>query len=172
MVLLLERRSESKTATSWTTAAEELGGEIVVPDDPKGKAKIKGTSHGCTFVVEPVIIGSGRRQRVHTRYGVRYAGPGIRLHRMTAHGRSASSGPRAEQVTTGDPDFDARVFSESTDRTALIDFLTPERRQLVLKAIASWPGRIAPGVTDAQSQANEPEQKWKPKKKPWWRRGV
>lgn len=88
----------------------------------------------------------GQNNKAFTRFRLGLAPLGLGLKLKTEgffDGISKAFG--AKDITLGDPDFDAKVFVKGNNEAVIREYLTPERRRIVLNFLSSFAGAV---ITD------------------------
>jgi len=145
-IAILQRRAQG---VAWAGAASQLGmslesGAILQP------TTLQGQLESFPVIVDVVREGSGKNSRVYTRYRVSYPslGLGLRLGRETGVTRLIRFFG-VEDHAIGDEIFDRAFEIKADNESAVGTFLTPSRREMLLRLQAAYPGVV---IEDSQIQ--------------------
>ena len=143
------RIQRTRQLTAWQQAADELG--IAVEQGPWWRApQLTGSVSGLTTVVDIVSESSGNNNTTYTRYRVLYPslGLGLRLARESGFTKVVRFFG-AQDHTVGDEAFDQAFEVKGSDPAALAAYLTPGRRESLMRLQAAYPGSV---ITDDHIQ--------------------
>ena len=124
-----------QVSEAWSEAARSLG----LGYDAGGfgsSRKITGKHEGHVVVVDTFTRSHGKSSTTYTRYSVMHARPlGLGLNlRREGFFTGVAKAFGAQDIQIGDPAFDSLMLIKGADHQAVINFLTPERRNRIRQA--------------------------------------
>lgn len=133
-----------RVEAAWTDTANKLGLRYEPGGFLAGGRQISGNLNGQFVVVDTISRGSGNSRTTYTRFRVRYPnalGLGLRL---TREGFFSGIGKffGMQDIEVGDQAFDDQVMIKGSDPAAIVQFLTPGRRGLIVRALNSFQGLV------------------------------
>lgn len=137
----VQRRLSAIADREWDTAAEGLGLRHRRRGLSEGR-EMTGKVSGLRVRVDTVVRGSGNQKRMYTRYEVRHSrriGFALKLTREGVLSRIGKLLGRKD-IEVGDPGFDEKVKVSGRHPRRAAEFLTPSRRECILRALSADPG--------------------------------
>ncbi len=130
-----------RTIQSWGAAAREFGFEFAEPSMFGRRPRINGRWGNLSVEVEGIRTHSNDSSNTYTVYRIGFApiGPPMHLSRQT-NLPGFLQRLQGSDVAVGDQTFDDRVHIVSTAPAALVPYLTPARRNVVLHLVDRYRG--------------------------------
>ena len=128
-----------KSASAWELAGLDLG-LFYEPGGLMRGPQLHGVLNGVRVAVDTLSKTSGNRSTTYTRYLVYYTEPlglGLSLTRQGALSAVATFFG-AQDLELGDPNFDKHVVVKTRHPEGTRDFLNPDRRYRIWRALNTW----------------------------------
>jgi len=135
-------RSHARMNQAWQLVAGELH-LTFSPETFTKRAYLAGTIQGIGVEVKSVTESSGKSSNQYTRYRVSYPPLGVGLKMRASGGwQRLTRLLGAQDISTGDAEFDPEVTVKGDDEEAVRRLLTPARRMSVHRLMAEHRGTI------------------------------
>lgn len=142
LVGYLAWKSHQRTVETWRRVAHQLGLQAEVG---RGLSRpiISGNLNGLPVRIDTYTHRSGNSSTTYTRYVVGYKPLGFNF-RLKREGGLSFIGKLfgIEDVQVGDPVFDGAVKIKTSDRSRLLEVLTPSVRSGLFRLMASYPSAV------------------------------
>jgi hypothetical protein len=138
----MARNNSRRIAQSWNAAASQLGMSFDPGSVTRTKA-IEGLLQGHRVAVDTVVQSAGHKNhRRVTRYRVQFPEPLVEGLQLKQRGLFSAAAKLlgAQNIETGDADFDSRIVAKGRLPDRVASFLTRERRREVLNLFGKYRG--------------------------------
>lgn len=135
--IIMSAHQSKQLDQAWSNVARKLGLSYQAGSLMQERM-LSGTLDGCVLQVQTFTRGSGKNAKKYTRYRVNYPRPlGIELT-ITRQGfmSGLTKALGAQDIEVGDANFDQLAMIKGPDPRAVVEFLTPERRGKISRAMA------------------------------------
>lgn len=135
--IIMSAHQSKQLDQAWSNVARKLGLSYQAGSMMQERM-LSGTLDGCVLHVQTITRGSGKNAKKYTRYRVSYPRPlGIQFT-ITRQGfmSGLTKALGAQDIEVGDPHFDQLAMIKGSDPPAVVEFLTPERRGKIARAMA------------------------------------
>jgi hypothetical protein len=142
LIVKAVRGHSRRVTAAWNAAAAQLG-MTFDPGSLTRKKNMHGIVNGNRIEIATITRSAGSKgQHTATRYRVHYPAPLVQGLQLKPQGlfSKAAAFLGAQNIETGDKDFDARVAVKGSIPNRVVGFLTHERRREVLRLFDEFKG--------------------------------
>ena len=135
--IIMSAHQSKQLDQAWSNVARKLGLSYQAGSMMQERM-LSGTLDGCAVQVQTITRGSGKNAKRYTRYRVNYPRPLGIAFTITRQGfmSGLTKALGAQDIEVGDLNFDQLVMIKGPDSRAVVEFLTPERRGKIARAMA------------------------------------